>query len=103
MPAQTGLFQLLDGRPPPQPEGHRGVPPSQGFAYLQFCLVLAIMFSAHSHLHLLIWDLGHFLIVSFKLGSLWIAESPWSNFCPAHCAPPSPPSLISGEARESAA
>lgn len=77
--------------------------PVQGFAYLQFCLIIAIMFSAHRHLHLLIWDLGHFLIVSFKLGSLWIAESPWSNFFPAHCAPPSPPSLISGEAGESAA
>lgn len=86
---------------PPQAGGHRGVPPSQGFAYLHFSLIIAIMFTAHSHLRLLIWDLGHFLIVSFKLGLLWIADSPLSNFSPPHYALPSPPLLISWEAGES--
>jgi hypothetical protein len=60
------------------------------------------MFTAHSHLCLLIWDLGHFLIVSFKLGLLWIADSQLSNFSPPYYALPSPPSLISWVARESA-
>lgn len=99
-PLQMCLFQSLDGWPSPQPERLRRAIPFPELSYLLLSFHYpAVMLTARSYLRLLIWDLCQFLIVSFRLGLLQIADSCQVIFLPPFQCPPSLIFCVASEPR----